>query len=71
MPPAFFVPNTARHCHRALAPSPAILPLPFPLYSLLSTLCLCIHSRCTAVLSRGLATPPFHGPIAADLAKVI
>ncbi len=74
MPPAFFVPNTARHCHPRRWPPPlepsAALPSLFPVRSVrfASAFKLVLHGR---ACPRGLGHSHFHGPIAADLAKVI
>ena len=76
MPPAFFVPNTARHCHPRRWPPPlqpsAALPSLFPVRSVRFVSAPTSHA--TAALAAVASTTPntpFHGPIAADLAKVI
>ena len=71
MPPAFFVSNTARHRRwpPPLQPS-AALPSLFPVRSV--RFASALNSRCTAHSSLcNLSHSHFHGPIAADLAKVI
>ncbi len=66
MPPAFFVPNTARHCHPRRWPLPCNLPLPFPLYSQFGLYALPLHSNlcCMAALVLAAsATPTFTAPL--------